>query len=93
MLNPSVFAHIVTFNNARTIGRCVAALSQQSGFIPGRELSIRITDNASHDGSREFTESTFSEVIWVQLPHNQGFRGVQRWDDTRTRGIHLPAEQ
>ena len=81
MSNPCVFAHIVTFNNARTIERCLAGLSQQSGFTPGRNLSIHVTDNASHDGTPDYvrphreTHLTFeplSENIGFCAGHNRG---------------------
>ncbi|MFM1847371.1 MAG: hypothetical protein RL417_845 [Pseudomonadota bacterium] len=81
MTHPSVFAHIVTFNNAATIGRCLDGLFAQSGFTPGENLTVLITDNASTDGTVDriraqsnlrLTLDTLSENTGFCAGHNRG---------------------
>jgi len=81
MSGTKVFAHIVTFNNARTIGLCLNGLLSQAGFAPGEALTILVTDNGSSDGSasacfavdaRGVTIESLSENIGFCAGHNRG---------------------
>ncbi|MFZ4826599.1 MAG: glycosyltransferase family 2 protein [Phototrophicaceae bacterium] len=76
---------IPNWNGKQFLHDCLTSLRQQT--YP--HIEVIIADNASHDGSREFTESTFSEVIWVQLPHNQGFTGACNAGMTRAQGEYI----
>lgn len=85
MSGAKVFAHIVTFNNARTIGRCLDGIGNQRGFTPGEDLTILVTDNASQDDSvGACRRSTDTPIIIDSLSENIGFcaghnRGVARF--------------
>jgi len=70
----SVFAHIVTFNSAKFIVSCVESLMSQVGFHQGKNLTVGITDNASHDNTVEVVREKFPESITLnKLPSNAGF--------------------
>lgn len=51
MTHRRALIHIVTFNSADTIARCVELARYQKGFTLGDNLTIRVTDNASSDGT------------------------------------------
>jgi GT2 family glycosyltransferase len=53
MSQPRVLIHIVTWNSARTIRRCIEKATSQDGFRLGEDLWVRITDNGSTDGTVE----------------------------------------
>lgn len=80
-----VFAHIVTFNNERTIGRCLDAIRSQAGFELGRTLTVLVTDNASSDHSIGACQAVNDPRIVIEaLRENIGFcaghnRGVARF--------------
>jgi len=91
---PSVVAHVVTFNHADCIERCLAALRAQSGFAPG-ELGISLTDNASADDSfARGTSAAGAEAHCERLTENIGFcgahnRGIRRFLDSGARWYAL----
>ena len=76
---------IPNWNGKAFLHDCLTSLRQQT--YP--QIEVIIVDNASQDGSREFTESTFEEVIWVQLPHNQGFTGACNVGMERAQGEYI----
>ena len=49
MTKRRVLIHIVTWNSADTIARCIDHARAQRGFLLGDDLVIRVTDNASSD--------------------------------------------
>lgn len=76
-----VFVHIVTWNSAKYIEKCVHAVAQQSGFLLGKDLAIHVTDNGSSDNTVELvsnlkfksvTVSKNSENLGYSAAHNQG---------------------
>lgn len=85
MSGAKVFAHIVTFNNARTIEQCLVGLRSQTGFAPGQSLTILVTDNGSSDGTAGVCYAMDDPTIIVDsLSENIGFcaghnRGVARF--------------
>ena len=54
---PSVFVHIVTHNSAAYISLAVESAMAQRGYVPGENLFVTVTDNASHDSTREALET------------------------------------
>lgn len=48
---PKVFVHIVTWNSAKYINNCVAALLNSHSFALNKDFIIAVTDNASTDGT------------------------------------------
>ena len=72
----SVFAHVVTFNNARHIGICLNSILQQKGFDVGKNLKIHVTDNASVDSTPDIVEKDFAgSVVLCRQNANLGFCG------------------
>lgn len=78
-----VFVHLVSFNSARYLERCIGAILAQSGFSLGVNLDVRLTDNASSDGSAELVTQLFGDRVGVVRnkanlgfcgAHNQGVR-------------------
>lgn len=77
MTQQRVLIHIVTYNSADTIARCVERAKGQKGFTLGDNLIIRVTDNASADGVWERLKAL--ECHGVELhrnTHNLGFCGA-----------------
>jgi GT2 family glycosyltransferase len=72
-----VFVHLVSFNSARYLERCLGAILAQSGFSPGLNLEVQLTDNASSDGSADLAARCFAErVRVVRNKANLGFCGA-----------------
>lgn len=77
MTQRRVLIHIVTFNSAETIVKCVEHASSQQGFVLGETLVIRITDNASHDGTLERLKGLEHPGLEIQAnASNLGFCGA-----------------
>lgn len=75
---PRVDVHIVTYQSARTIVPCVEAVLAQRGFVHGRNLVVRISDNASTDGSADVVASAFGDRVHLERHIvNLGFCGGQ----------------
>ncbi|MFN8392665.1 MAG: glycosyltransferase family 2 protein [Bdellovibrionota bacterium] len=75
--SPIVFAHVVTFNNEATILRCLDALSKQENFELGKSLRIRVTDNASRDGTADLVAQHFGNRVDLRRHSlNSGFCGA-----------------
>lgn len=71
----SVFIHIVTYNSAKYIERCVESVLSQQGFDE-HELMLMVTDNASTDGTVDILER-FGHRIELRLNDtNTGFTGA-----------------
>jgi len=69
-----VFVHIVTFNGARFILRCLKALLGQTGLPENSKLYIEVRDNASSDETLKLIEANFKgQVSVIQNMHNLGF--------------------
>jgi GT2 family glycosyltransferase len=81
-MNKKVLIHIVTWNSARTIERCLELASQQEEFTLGEDLFIRVTDNASLDTTCEKVKAALdapgtelrvnSVNLGFSAAHNQG---------------------
>ena len=76
-----VFVHIVTWNSAKYIDRCLESLRRQAGFTLGIDLAIHVTDNASTDATVGKLELLKSDGVSVSrneenlgfcAAHNQG---------------------
>jgi len=77
MTQRRVLIHIVTFNSAETIVKCIEHASSQQGFSLGETLVIRVTDNASQDGTLEHLKTLERHGIEVHAnAHNLGFCGA-----------------
>ena len=76
-----IFVHIVTWNSAKYIEKCVHAVTKQSGFCLGKDLAIHVTDNGSTDNTFEIVSNLKSDAVTVSkntenlgysAAHNQG---------------------
>jgi GT2 family glycosyltransferase len=77
MTQRRVLIHIVTFNSAETIVTCVEHASSQKGFSLGETLVIRVTDNASNDGTLERLKGLERRGIEIHANEsNLGFCGA-----------------
>lgn len=85
----SIFVHIVTFNSARWIEKCLDSLLKQEGFENGKNLWIEVTDNASQDGTQVLLQERFSSTISIvqninnigfAAGHNQGVKSFLKTD-------------
>lgn len=85
---PGVFVHIVTFNSAGFIDKCLSALLSQNGFEAGKNLTLEVTDNASADDTVANIKLEFGDLVkCVQNRNNLGFcaaqnQGVRRFLDS-----------
>ncbi|NMC63256.1 MAG: glycosyltransferase [SAR324 cluster bacterium] len=59
----SVFVHIVTFNNAGIICKCLDSIINQEGFELGNTLRISVSDNASSDLCPDIISANYAEKI------------------------------
>ena len=78
MTKRRVLIHIVTWNSADTIARCIDHARAQRGFTLGDDLIIRVTDNASSDDTVQRVRS-LGEVNGLELSTNRanlGFCGA-----------------
>lgn len=72
-----VLIHIVTWNSAETIQKCIEKAVAQEGFILGESLFIRIADNASSDSTVTLVKEVLRPGIsLVQNRENLGFCGA-----------------
>lgn len=71
-----VFAHIVTWNSASYIEKCLESLLSQEGYEIGKNITVSVTDNASKDGTTEILARAFPMRVAVErLASNIGFCG------------------
>lgn len=82
-----IYAHIVTHNSAsvhseEALQRTIDALYAQQGFVPGEQLHIHLTDNAS-------TDSTAS--ILREYDHRPGIRVTEQTQNLGFCGAHNAA--
>lgn len=82
MAKTTVVAHIVTWDSARDIGPCLAALRAQVGFSVGEALRIEITDNASTDRTLDNLYQE-SDLSIFKNTENLGFCGAHNQAVTR----------
>jgi GT2 family glycosyltransferase len=74
---PAVLIHIVTWNSEESIAACLERAMQQSGFVLGESLFIRVTDNGSRDQTVAIVERFVrSGVSLVRNSENLGFSGA-----------------
>ncbi|MFN4896836.1 MAG: glycosyltransferase [Pseudomonadota bacterium] len=74
---PSVFIHIVTWNSEESIATCLERAMQQTGFVLGESLFIRVTDNGSRDETVAIVERLVCPgVSLVRNSENLGFSGA-----------------
>lgn len=78
-----IFAHIVTYNSAEHIEKCLSALLACEGFALGTTLQVALTDNGSRDGCVDIVRRKFVDKIKITenknnfgfcAAHNQGVR-------------------
>jgi GT2 family glycosyltransferase len=76
-----VLVHIVSWNSAAFLSRCIESTLSQEGFSNGDSLQVHVTDNASGDdsesiargfSSRGVSFSRNSENLGFCAAHNQG---------------------
>lgn len=65
---------VLTYNGRANLARCLAALQRQR-LEPGLRVEIVLADNASSDGSSEFTAANFPGVRVVRFDTNHGYTG------------------
>ncbi len=71
-----IHVHIVTFNSAPFIERCVRAVFESEGEFPEGWLSLSIVDNASTDGTQKILENlakSHPEITCIFNEENLGF--------------------
>lgn len=77
MAQRRVLIHIVTFNSVDMIARCVEHAVAQKGFTLGEDLIIRVTDNASRDGTFDLLKTLERRGIEIyRNASNLGFSGA-----------------
>lgn len=85
MTERKVLIHIVTWNSADTIARCIERARVQRGFTLGEDLVIRVTDNASSDDTVRCVEK-LGPVPGLEMHRNTsnlGFCGAHNQGATR----------
>lgn len=79
----SVFVHVVSYNSAPYLEAGLRSVLAQQGFQVGKNLFVRVTDNASADGSLELLREKFEGQVSLHSNnsnlgfcggHNQGVR-------------------
>ena len=72
-MSKKIFVHILTFNSARYIKKCLSPVLSQEGFTLNQNLFIKITDNASTDNTISILNSDFSFIPVRTNHYNLGF--------------------
>jgi GT2 family glycosyltransferase len=71
-----VFVHILTFNSEVNVLRCIESVLGQRGFLPGTDLQVHFTDNASSNDVPDLVAARFGDRIRVHRNSaNLGFCG------------------
>jgi hypothetical protein len=70
---PELTVVVVSFNTARLLEGCLAALERSLAASPGLEARVVVVDNASPDGSTDLVRRRFPSVELRQLDRNVGF--------------------
>lgn len=74
MAKPRVLVHIVTWNSARYLRRCVESVVSQVDFRISDNLALHVTDNCSDDDTTvQLQELSASGVTWSRNAENLGF--------------------
>lgn len=73
MSHPGVFVHIVTWNSAPYIGRCLDSVINQTGYLLSRNLYVHVSDNASSDGTPAIVRDAGNDVVLTENGANFGF--------------------
>lgn len=66
--NPDIYVIIVTYNGRQWVDKCFGSLRDSS--LP---LHVLVVDNCSTDGTPDFIEQNFPEVILIKSTENLGF--------------------
>ncbi|MBX7136556.1 MAG: glycosyltransferase family 2 protein [Oligoflexia bacterium] len=81
MAEPSIFVHIVTFNSAAFIEKCLAAVLAQE--YRG-QVTVAVSDNASSDGSVDLIQQRFAgKAALHRNAQNLGFCAAHNWGAKR----------
>ncbi len=82
-MNSKLFVHIVTYNSAAFILKCVQSLLESQDLVVGSNLTISVTDNASSDETLKTIKDNFGNKVLIGenqfnlgfcAGHNQGVR-------------------
>lgn len=73
MTAPLLAVVVVTWNAARLVGPCLAALAAQS--LPAGDYEVWVVDNASTDGTPELVARDWPAVRLLRQDRNLGFAG------------------
>lgn len=73
---------IVTWNSRDTIGRCISSIVETKY----RPLEIILVDNNSSDGTVEYVEKDFPEIIIIKNSENTGFSFANNQGIRNSRG-------
>jgi GT2 family glycosyltransferase len=76
---------VVTWNSRDVIGRCISSI-RESGYSP---LEVILVDNASSDGTVEYVEKNFKEVITIKNTRNAGFSFANNQGIKMSRGEYI----
>lgn len=74
ILEKSVYVHIVTYNHRNYIARSIEAVLSQEDFLPGKNLTLHVSDNCSTDGTfEELDQFSGLNIIIQKNQTNLGF--------------------
>ena len=82
---PRASVIIVNYNSGHHLERCLPSLLREAGG----DSEVILVDNASVDGSTEYVESMFPEVMVIRNQANRGFGHGSNVGARRAKGAHL----
>ncbi len=77
---------IVNWNSKRYLGKCLKSITAHTS---GLAQEIVVIDNASFDGTGEYLQRRFPQVLFIQSHRNQGFGRSNNEAFRHSRGSHL----
>ena len=77
---------IVNYNTKELLYDCINSIYDKT---QGVSFEIIVVDNASTDGSREFINSNFKDLIWIQSDVNLGFGAANNLGAKHALGKYL----
>ncbi len=84
MTNPLVSVIIVNWNGRHLLSECLDSLRAQDV-----DKEVILVDNGSQDGSADYVQDRYPEVVLVRLPENRGFAGGNNAGMVRASGKYI----
>ncbi len=77
---------IVNYNTRKMLAECLDSLYK---YTTGVQFEVIVVDNASVDGSKEYINDKFQQVMWIDSDINLGFGRANNFGAVRASGKYL----